>query len=354
MKILKYSPRLMRIRYIAMYCLLLFVTYKTNAQDSHSSQFYSVPSNINPAFTGFFTNDYFVAATYKTQWRSISTPYQTIGGVAELSLLKNKSPNSIIGVGTSIIHDRAGSTNFTTDQFNLNVSYLQVLDKNRKHTIGVGFQNSLNLRKFDLSKSTFGNQYNGYDGFDQGINPNENGLNTKQLDYNLGIGGVYSFAPKPHSNLFISVSAFNLTRPNVSFYNDTEVRLFTRLAVFVGGEVKLKNNWSMLPSALFQIQGPHKEIMLGSFVRYGLLKNKKERLAVNVGLWYRYNDAIVPAIKMEYKGVNVTFNYDINVSKLSKVSSYNGGGEITLSYSGFMFKEHKVLAKPMYCPTFAY
>lgn len=354
MQNLNYSLSIKRVRYIAMFCLLLFFASQAKGQDAHSSQFYSVPSNINPAFTGFFSNDFYAAATYKTQWRSVSSPYQTIGAAAELSLLKNKNPNSIIGVGTSIIHDKAGSTNFTTDQFNLNVSYLQVLDANRKHTIGVGFQNSVILRKFDLSKSTFGNQYNGYDGFDQGINPNENGLNTKQVDYNLGIGGVYSFAPKPHTNFFLSVSAFNLTRPNVSFYDNVENRLFTRLAVFTGGEVLLKGSWSMLPSALFQLQGPHKEIMFGSFVRYGLLKNKKERLAVNVGLWYRYNDAVIPTIKMEYKGVNVTFNYDINVSKLSKVSRFNGGGEITLSYSGFMFKEHKVLAKPMYCPTFAY
>lgn len=337
-----------------MHCILILLVFPVKAQDIHSSQFYAVPSNINPAFTGFFNNDYFVATTYKNQWNSVSSPYQTVGGVAELSLLKNKRPNSIIGVGTSIIHDKAGSTNFTTDQFNLNVSYLQVLDKNRKHIIGVGFQNSLILRKFDLTKSTFGNQFNGYDGFDQGINPNENGLNTKQLDYNLGIGGVYSFAPKAHSNLYISVSAFNLTKSNVSFYNNSESRLYKRLAVFAGGEISLKENWSMLPSVLFQLQGPHKEIMFGSFVRYGLTRNKQERLAVNVGLWYRYNDAIIPAIKMEYKGINVTFNYDINLSKLSKVSRFNGGGEISISYSGLMFKEHKQLPKPMYCPTFSY
>ena len=110
----------------------------------------------------------------------------------------------------------------------------------------------------------------------------------------------------------------------------------------------------MLPSAVFQVQGPHKEIMFGSFARYGLVKNKRERMAINFGMWYRVNDAIIPAVKMEYKGLNVTVNYDINVSKLTKVSRFNGSGEISISYSGLFFKEHVKAAKPIFCPSAAF
>lgn len=331
--------------------LLLFLAYHVKSQDINSSQFYAVPSNINPAFTGFFNNDYYVAASYKNQWSSIAAPFQTVGATAQMSLLKNKRPGSIIGAGMDIIHDRAGTTNFNTSVFSLNFSYLQVLDKKYQHIIGVGFQNSLVMRRFDLSRATFGNQFNGYDGFDQGINPGENGLNTKQLDYNLGIGALYTYSPKEHNNVYISISAFNLTRPNISFYDEREHRLYTRIAAFAGGEVSIKGNWSMLPSAIFQMQGPNMEIMFGSFVRYGLMRNRKEMLGINFGAWYRVNDAIVPAIKMEYKGLNITVNYDINVSKLTKVSRFNGSGEISISYSGLFFKEHKKPVKPIFCPS---
>ncbi len=334
--------------------IILFAGWHLKAQDIHTSQFYAVPSNTNPAFTGFFSDDYYVAATYRTQWGSISTPYQTVGANAEVSLLKNKRPNSILGVGTSILHDRAGSTSFVTDEFNVNVSYLQVLDVQRKHVLGVGFKNGFTLRKFDITKATFDNQFNGYDGFDQNINPNEAGLNTKQIDYNLAIGAVYSFSPKAHYNFFASFSAFNIVRPNVSFYDGKENRLYRRYAAFAGGEFVLKNSWSMLPSVLVQMQGPHKEYVFGSFVRYGLIQNRKERLAINFGAWYRYMDAIIPAVKMEYKGLNVTFNFDINVSKLSKVSRFNGGAELSISYTGLLFKEHVKPAKPLFCPSFVY
>ena len=333
---------------------ILLTGWHLQAQDTHSSQFYSIPSNINPAFTGFFTNDYFVAASYKTQWGSVSTPYQTFGADAEVSLLKNKRPNSILGVGTTFIYDRAGSTNFTTGVFNLNLSFLQVLDSRGKHIIGVGFQNGMELRKFDMSKATFENQFNGYDGFNHAVNPNESGLNTKQIDYNLAVGGLYSFSPKEHYNLFASFSAYNLIRPNVSFYSGGESRLYRRFVAFAGGEFKLKGNWSMLPSALFQTQGPSREILFGTFVRYGMVRDRQEMLAFNVGAWYRYMDAIIPSVKLEYKGLNVTFNFDVNISKLSKVSKFNGGGEVSISYSGKLFKERVKSPKRLYCPSFVY
>lgn len=339
------------MRNIILGILILLLAYQSKSQDINSSQFYAVPSNLNPAFTGFFNNDYLAAASYKNQWSTVSVPFQTIAATAQISLLKNKHPNSIIGAGIDIIHDRVGSTHFNTSIFSLNVSYLQVLDVRRRHIIGIGFQNSLVMRKFDLSRATFGNQFNGYDGFDQSINPNENGLSTKQLDYNLGIGGIYSFSPRAHNNFFLSVSAFNLTRPNVSFYKGQENRLYSRFAIFTGGEVSLKGSWSLLPSALYQMQGPNKEIMFGSFARYGLMNNRKEKLGINFGLWYRVQDAIIPAVKLEYKGLNVTVNYDINVSKLTKVSKLNGCGEISISYSGLFFKEHKKAVQPIFCPT---
>lgn len=331
--------------------LLLALAYVAKSQDINSSQFYAVPSNVNPAFTGFFNNDYFAAAYYKNQWSSVSAPFQTMGATAQLSLVKNKKPNSIVGVGVDIIHDRAGTTHFSTSNFNLNVSFLQVLDVRRRHIIGVGFQNTLAYRNFDISKATFGNQFNGYDGFDQNINPSENGLQTKQIDYNLGIGGLYSYSPKAHSNFYASFAVFNVTRPNVSFYKGHENRLFARYTAFVGGETVLKGNWSMLPSAIFQRQGPNMEIMFGTMARYGFERNRKEMLAIGFGAYYRVNDAVVPAVKLEYKGLNVTVNYDINVSKLTKVSRFNGSGEISISYSGLFFKEHVKPVTPIFCPS---
>ncbi|MFN8283383.1 MAG: PorP/SprF family type IX secretion system membrane protein [Chitinophagales bacterium] len=333
---------------------ILYIGIDCFAQDAHYSQFYAIPSKTNPAFTGFFNNDYFVAASYRTQWNTVTVPYQTVGATMEMSLIKNKHPNSFVGVGIEMMHDQAGSTNFQTNQISVNVSYLQVLDVERNHVIGVGFQNGMMMKSFDYSKATFGNQFNGFDGFDQSIGPNEAGLNTKQIDYNLAIGGVYSYAPAANKNIYAGFSVFNVTKPNISFFDGTEIRLDPRYVATVGGEMKLKGSWSILPSVLFQSQGVNKEIVLGSFVKYSLIQNRKERLAINAGVWYRVKDAIIPAIKLEYKNINVTANFDFNISKLTKASKAVGGAEISISYSGNLFKEHVKPNKPVHCPSFIF
>ncbi len=336
------------------FLILLLCSVFAFSQDLHYSQFYSIPSNANPAFTGFFNNDYFVAGIYKTQWNTVSKPYQTVGATMELSLLKNKFPESYLGTGVEVVHDWAGSTIYTTDIFNFNLSYLHVLDKESRNVLGFGFQNGLVYRKFDLSKATFENQFNGYNAFDPTKDPLESNLKTKQIDYNLSLGTLYSFSPNANYNFYLGFSAFNVTQPNISFFNGNEEKLERRYSIQTGAKIKLKNTWSLLPSAMFQLQGKNLEALFGSFVRYGYVENRKEKFGLSVGAWYRFKDALIPAIKAEYKNVALTMNFDINVSKLTPASRFFGSGEISVSYSGLLFKEHVKPKKPLYCPAFIY
>ncbi len=323
--------------------LFLFTGGHAIAQDLHYSQFYSIPSASNPAFTAFRDNDYMVGAIYKTQWGSVSKPYRTLGAVAEMGLLRNKFPNTTLGVGIEIINDRAGSTNFTNNQFNLNISFQQVMGRKRNHMLGVGFHNGMAVRKFDFSKATFDNQFNGLDGFDPGLPSGETQLIDKQVDYNLAAGLMYAYSPKDGSKFYIGGAAYNLMSPNVSFFEGGTKRLEKRFAVVSGAEIKLtkKGTWSILPSIFFQKQGPAREILAGAFVRYAMKEKKEEVFALDFGAWYRIGDAIIPAIRAEYKGLILTYNFDMNLSALTKASHMNGSQEISLVYSGKLFKPAK-------------
>jgi hypothetical protein len=83
-------------------------------------------------------------------------------------------------------------------------------------------------------------------------------------------------------------------------------------------------------------------------------KDREETLAINVGAWYRFKDALIPAVKLEYKGLSVTCNFDVNISALSKVSKYNGGGEISVAYGGKLFKHRVKSPKRLACPEIAF
>ena len=84
---------------------------------------------------------------------------------------------------------------FSTSNFNVNVSFLQVLDVRRQHIIGVGFQNSLRTEILIFLKLPLEINLMDLMGSIKNINPGENGC-TKQLNYNLGIGGLYSYSLK--------------------------------------------------------------------------------------------------------------------------------------------------------------
>ena len=55
----------------------------TQAQDIHFSQFYENGILRNPALTGIFSGDYKAGVNYRTQWSSISVPFQTMLATAE-------------------------------------------------------------------------------------------------------------------------------------------------------------------------------------------------------------------------------------------------------------------------------
>ena len=69
------------------------------------------------------------------------------------------------------------------------------------------------------------------------------------------------------------------------------------------------------------------------------------------GVFVRWNDAIIPVIKLEMNKYDIGFSYDINVSQLSKASQTFGGFEISLSYIGF-FNSANSSANKLECPRF--
>jgi len=48
------------------------------AQDSHFSQFWANPLHLNPALTGNSFADMRIISNYRTQWKAVAEPYNTI------------------------------------------------------------------------------------------------------------------------------------------------------------------------------------------------------------------------------------------------------------------------------------
>ena len=57
--------------------ILLLQSFLANSQDIHFSQIFETPLLRNPSLAGLFKGDIRIQSVYRTQWNSITTPYQT-------------------------------------------------------------------------------------------------------------------------------------------------------------------------------------------------------------------------------------------------------------------------------------
>ena len=76
--------------------MLFVLSADISAQDIHFSMFYASPITLNPALTGVFDGTYRVAAIYRNQWQSVSTPYNTFAASFDIKLLQDKLKNECL------------------------------------------------------------------------------------------------------------------------------------------------------------------------------------------------------------------------------------------------------------------
>ena len=77
---------------------------------------------------------------------------------------------------------------------------------------------------------------------------------------------------------------------------------------------------------------------------------EKPDYVIHLGAFYRWNDALIPILKLDYNPFSVAFSYDVNISPL-KLSSYGRGGfELSVTYIGWSRRRSAVDA--MFCPRF--
>ena len=100
-----------------LHIFLIFITAYVKAQNPHFTQFYALPLNLNPAFTGQTYEHRFVADV-RDQWPGVSTTYKTIAASYDYNIA---SANS--GIGLSVLQDNSGTPSISTTVAMLSYAY---------------------------------------------------------------------------------------------------------------------------------------------------------------------------------------------------------------------------------------
>lgn len=313
------------------------------AQDIHFSQYAETPSIINPALAGVRYNTS-ISANYKDQWGSVARRYQTFGLSFEQTIKFRKLKGSYFAVAVNIFRDAAGDAKLNTLNPNIGVSYSQKINRSMK--VSGGLQGGFFYRTIDVDNLRWGKQYNG-SSYDPNLPSGENTPRSSITSYDLG-GGInlnYSQSDKFISSrnaakFNIGAAAYHYGMGRNSFFT-TEEKLQTRICAYFNGDFNIPSTKNaLMPSFLYMRQGPSEEVIAGVLFKFiiadpSTYTGVKKPVALAVGGHYRFKDAIIPAILLQYDKYAFGVSYDINVSSLTPASNKYGGLEIMLRYNIF-------------------
>lgn len=320
-----------------------------NAQDIHFSQYYASPMTVNPAYTGMFNGTYRVGANYRNQWASVTVPYKTFAGYADIGLLHRPFNKYFIGTGFSMVNDVAGDGNLSVTKLTGNGSFHYALDGAKKYFLSVGLQASYIQKKVDWNKLYFHSQWSDID-FNQGLPNLENGYTPTFHYFDFQLGALYSFIANNIIGGYASVSLSHALRPVDSFYGD-DFKLGGRPQISAGLNVNATKALTLYPSFYYQNQKNASEFLVGAMASFKVAPDDDESNKFYFGTYIRLKDAWYPVAGYEFSNIRILLNYDINYSELQPASRGRGALELSIQYIGNFGKPPKGIID-MPCPRF--
>ena len=326
---------------IAMLNLIFALTVQ--AQDLHLSQFYETPLLRNPALAGIFTGDVRVNAVYRDQWNSVTSGYRTGSLSGEYKVPVGRGDDYVTW-GMQLFYDRAGTVSFTQTKILPALNYHKSISSEKNTYLSLGFMGGWVQHSIDLSKVTTNSQYDG-----MGIGENITDPTYSYLDGSVGMSLNSAWNENPDNNYYIGAAYHHFNRPRNSFYRDKNIELNPKW-VFSAGLKLAGNEYSFVSiEADHSRQGSFKETVFGAMygLKIGAYPDEPDYI-FNIGTFIRWNDALIPVIKLDYHPFSVTFSYDANISKLKPSSHDRGGFEIGISWIGKLADKSNPYFKPSF------
>ena len=315
------------------------------AQDPHFSQFFASPLTLNPAFTGKFDGQWRLAANHRDQWPSIPKAYVTTSASVDFPILQKRIPSGdVFGIGLSGVSDASANSALKLNYGSISLSYHKALDEDGYHTIGAGFQGTYSSMVLDINKLTFEDMLTQNGFTNQTADVLTNGKNQNYIDVNAGL--LYSGSSNGSNNFYLGASMYHINRPKVSF-KDKNWYLSGRITIHAGGSFPVSDVVSVNTSIIHQIQNKASETTVGAALSLNANPGEINPTSVYIGSWYRFNDAIIPYVGLEFLGLRIGVSYDVNTSSLKAATGSRGGSEISLIYI-----KRKTETKGIPCPKF--
>lgn len=322
------------------------------AQDFHFSQYFASPLFLNPAFTGVIEGDLRIAANYRNQWFDVSN-FTTYALSVDGNIARNKMNENYLGVGASFFADIEEKSGFRNTQASLSMAYnIKVGGGYSHHYLGAGFTAAMLKKQINLNNAVFGRLYEVGENYDP-----VQLLDGSKMKFDFSTGLSYFMNYRDKHFMSFGAALFHINRPSYGLIG--EDRLYMRFNTYLSAETNINKTLSIIPTFMYQQQGPSKEFNLGMFSKIFVSNEKYDLydITLSVGAMYRLvsneqsifgSDALIAAMRFEVYKIIFGFSYDITLSKLGSFNNRNGGPEISM-VTNLRFKDKR---KYLHMPRF--
>jgi type IX secretion system PorP/SprF family membrane protein len=321
----------MKLLHTIFFLLLTCVVF---AQDYHYSQQYAIPMMLNPALTGYTSCDGRVSAQYRNQWASVSDAFQTTSAAYEHKTFQNNQiVNGFAGLGLTLFNDQSGGGYLRQTSASLSAAYHFFLNDDNQF-ISIGGQFGVGQQAVS-GPFTYDAQFTGQT-FSYALPSGEAPLSANKLYFDGGAGISYTLL-NSLMTLNLGASMFHLNEPDVSLV-EGELSLLPRRVTLHGNiEFPVNQDVSIIGRMVYQRQSNFRLTNMGGFVKINLSAGRQPIFRTNdsfiyAGLMYRWDDAAVAMLKLQFGQIGFGASYDFTTSEFTAASKSQGGFELGLTY----------------------
>ncbi|WP_171606112.1 PorP/SprF family type IX secretion system membrane protein [Limnovirga soli] len=307
-----------------------------NTQDLTFSQFYEQPLQRNPALAGVFTGDVRVSSAYRNQWASVTTPFRTTALSIEYKIPVNDYDD--VTFGSQMMVDDAGDISLKRTQILPAINFHKSLGGYNNSYLSAAFMGGPVKSAFNAAALSFGDQFQG--GEYNATNATAQIIKSAGYSYwDMTAGLCYSAAVGQEGHFYVAASMSHFAKPKIkSVISDDASFIQPKYSFNVGINAPVSYTNRIIAFADYFTQNGNRQILGGLMYGFDVTEyyTDEEPVTFYIGSFVRWNDAIIPVVKLDFQHMSVGVSYDVNYSKLKAVSNSRGGVEITASYKGFL------------------
>lgn len=319
-----------------------------SAQDLNFSQFHELPLLRNPALAGIYTGDFRATSAYRSQWGSVTVPYTSQALSLEMKTGISETSDDFFSAGIQFTRDMAGDSKFGKTQILPMLAFHKSISAERDSYLTLGFMGGIVQQRFDPSQLRFDDE------FMNGVytpNSTSSTFTRTQLNYiDAAVGLSFSSETANGVKYYIGAGLFHFTKPKVAFYKQDEIQLNQKWIANAGFSIPISESENFIMYMDYFHQGRYSQGQGGIFYRNELWSDGETNgVAMTGGVLMRWNDAVIPVLRLDYNKVGIGLSYDANFSKLRSASQLRGGFELTLLFKSALNINNSSLQK-MKCP----